>query len=61
MQDRDAVEKVGRYLLSVRAEHIFLMTLLYTYTDDNRWVQSELNEFRRYPYTGTLKTKNYNL
>ena len=57
MQDRDAVEKVGQYLLSVRAEHIFLMTLLYTYTDDNRWVQSELNEFHRYPYTNTLKTK----
>ena len=57
MQDRDAVEKVGRYLLSVRAEHIFLMTLLYTYTEDNRGVQSELNEYRRYPYTNTLKTK----
>jgi hypothetical protein len=57
LQDRDAVEKVGQYLLSVRAEHIFLMTLLYTYTDDNRRVQSELNEFHRYPYTNTLKTK----
>jgi hypothetical protein len=57
LQDRDAVEKVRRYLMSVRAEHIFLMTLLYTYTDDNRRVQSELNEFHRYPYTNTLKTK----
>jgi hypothetical protein len=57
LQDRDAVEKVGQYLLSVRAVHIFLMTLLYTYTDDNRRVQSELNEFHRYPYTNTLKTK----
>jgi hypothetical protein len=51
------VEKVGRYLLSVRAEHIFLMTLLYTYTEDNRRAQSELNEYHRYPYTNTLKTK----
>jgi hypothetical protein len=43
--------------MSVRAEHIFLMTLLYTYTEDNLRVQSELNEYRRYPYTNTLKTK----
>jgi hypothetical protein len=55
------VEKVGRYLLSVRAVHIFLMTLLYTYTEDNRGAQSELNEYRRYPYTNTLKTKIYDL
>jgi hypothetical protein len=41
------VEKVGRYLLTVRAEHLFLITLLYAYMEDFQGVQSELNEFRR--------------
>ncbi len=49
MQDRSAVEKVGRYLLNVRAEYVFLITLVHTYAEDYRGVQSELNEFRRYP------------
>jgi hypothetical protein len=39
---------VGRYLLTVRAEHLFLLTLIYTYTEDYKGVQSEYEEFRRY-------------
>jgi hypothetical protein len=34
VQDRQAVEKVGQYLVTVRAEHLFLITLLYTYMED---------------------------
>jgi hypothetical protein len=34
----------------VRAEHLFLLTLIYTYTEDYKGVQSEYEEFRRYSF-----------
>jgi hypothetical protein len=45
------VKKAGQYLLTVRAEHLFLMTLLYNYTEDYLELQNEFNEFNRYQYT----------
>jgi hypothetical protein len=45
------VEKVVWYLLTVRAEHLFLMTLLYTYIEDHHGLQIEFKEFSRYSTT----------
>jgi hypothetical protein len=44
------VEKASQYLLTVRAEHLFLITLVYTYTEDYQGMESEFDEFCRYPY-----------
>jgi hypothetical protein len=45
------VEKVVWYLLTVRAEHLFLMTLLYTYVEDYQGLEIEFKEFSRYSTT----------
>jgi hypothetical protein len=40
--------EAGRYLLTVRVQYLFLVTLHYTYKEDHQRVQIEHNEFYRY-------------
>jgi hypothetical protein len=47
LQDKTAVEEVGRYLLTVRAEYFFLVALYYCYVEDPLRVNKEFEEFRR--------------
>jgi hypothetical protein len=42
------VKEVGRYLLTVRTQYLFLVTLHYTYMEDHLRVQKEYDEFTRY-------------
>jgi hypothetical protein len=40
--------EAGRYLLTVRVQYLFLVTLHYTYKEDHQRVQIEHTEFYRY-------------
>jgi hypothetical protein len=50
-QEKTALEDVGRYLLTVRAEYLFLVILHYTHMEDHNRVQMEYEDFCRYVYT----------
>jgi hypothetical protein len=50
-QEKTALENVGRYLLTVRAEYLFLAILHYTHMEDYTRVQMEYEDFCRYVYT----------
>jgi hypothetical protein len=47
-QGAKEVEEVGRYLLMVRTQYLFLVTFYYTYMEDHLRVQAEYDEFTRY-------------
>jgi len=40
--------EAGRYLLTVRVQYLFLVTLHYTYKEDHQRVQIEHTKFYRY-------------
>jgi hypothetical protein len=50
------VENVGRYLLTVRAEYLFLAILHYTHMEDYTRVQMEYQEFCRYSVIHIIST-----
>ncbi len=50
-QEKTAVENIARYLLTVRAEYLFLVILHYTHMEDHNRVQMEYEDFCRYVYT----------
>ncbi len=55
-QEKTAVENVGRYLLTVRAEYLFLAILHYTHMEDYTRVEMEYKEFCRYSVIHIIST-----
>jgi hypothetical protein len=55
-QEKTAVENVGRYLLTVRAEYLFLAILHYTHMEDYTRVEMEYKEFCRFSVIHIIST-----
>ncbi len=49
------MKEVGRYLLTVRTQYLFLVTLHYTFMEDHQRVQAAYEEFTRYATESCMK------
>jgi hypothetical protein len=47
-QNKEEVEEVGRYLLTVRAQYLFLMSLCKKYKENDAGIEDERRSFCRY-------------
>ncbi len=59
-QEWTPVEDVGRFLLTVRAEYLFLIILHHSYMDDHSRVQMEYEDFCRYGYRDIFCRNSFN-